>query len=117
MKRILETKPIYPKNLDKDTTRLIQKLLRKDPHKRLGSKRDAEELKESPFFKELDFDALSKKHIRAPIIPQEKTPGCCCGYLCPREIVLSEPEYRPNYNLVEKELENFHRPALLQEID
>ncbi|OCT61460.1 hypothetical protein XELAEV_18047485mg [Xenopus laevis] len=90
-KRIKENEPNYPKNLDEDATSIIQNLLRKNPQERLGSKCDAEELKESSFFKELDFDALSKKQIKAPIIPQEKTPGCCCGFLCcQRQIVLSE---------------------------
>lgn len=37
---------------------LIKKLLQKDPSKRLGSSRGAEEIKEHPFFKHINWDKM-----------------------------------------------------------
>ena len=42
-------------------TDLISKLLAKDPSKRLGSQRGAEEIKEHPFFADIDWDKMMKK--------------------------------------------------------
>eukprot|EP00826_Nyctotherus_ovalis_P007527 TRINITY_DN1189_c0_g1_i18.p1 TRINITY_DN1189_c0_g1~~TRINITY_DN1189_c0_g1_i18.p1 ORF type:complete len:539 (+),score=134.93 TRINITY_DN1189_c0_g1_i18:73-1689(+) len=42
---------------------LITELLVKDPSKRLGAEGDMEEIKEHPFFKQIDFDKLQLKEI------------------------------------------------------
>lgn len=48
----------------------ISKLLIKEPRKRLGGgSEDAAELKRHSFFKNLDWNALSKKKIAAPFKP------------------------------------------------
>ena len=48
---------------------LISKLLEKDPSKRLGSLRDAEEIKEHPFFDDVDWDRMMKKRMPTPYKP------------------------------------------------
>lgn len=50
-------------------TDLISKLLAKDPSKRLGSQRGAEEIKEHPFFADIDWDKMMKKQIPTPYKP------------------------------------------------
>lgn len=54
------------------TTRYIfqlAQLLNRNPKHRLGAQRDALDLKEHPFFKDIDFEALSKKQVTPPFKP------------------------------------------------
>jgi len=44
-------------------------LLNRNPKHRLGAKRDAAELKEHPFFKDIDWSLLSRKEITPPFKP------------------------------------------------
>ena len=44
-------------------------LLNRNPRHRLGAQRDAAELKEHPFFKSIDWDALAKKQVTPPFKP------------------------------------------------
>ncbi len=44
-------------------------LLNRNPKHRLGAKRDAQELKEHPFFDGIDWDALARKEITPPFKP------------------------------------------------
>lgn len=46
-----------------------QQLLNRNPKHRLGSQRDAAELKEHPFFKMIDWDALARKQVTPPFKP------------------------------------------------
>lgn len=49
--------------------------MEKDNEKRLGSgPRDAEEIKEHPFFQDVNWDKLLKREIRPPFVPQLKSP-------------------------------------------
>lgn len=50
------------------------KLLEKTPCKRLGFKRDAEELKKHKFFSVIDWNKLKKKTYSAPITPELQNP-------------------------------------------
>jgi serine/threonine protein kinase len=49
---------------------LIEKLLDKDPKTRIGSKNDADEIVNHPWFKGFDWDGLMAKTIVAPFIPE-----------------------------------------------
>lgn len=49
-------------------TRVVQ-LLNRNPKHRLGADRDAEELKEHPFFASIDWKALSMKQVTPPFKP------------------------------------------------
>jgi serine/threonine protein kinase len=48
---------------DGDASDLIMKLLRKDPKERLGSEKDALEIKKHAFFHDIDWEELEKKKI------------------------------------------------------
>jgi serine/threonine protein kinase len=51
---------------------ILQSLLQKDRHKRLGAKRDFEEIKESEFFSSINWDKLLKREIKPTFIPKIK---------------------------------------------
>lgn len=53
----------YKSALSEEAKSLIKELLVKDPSKRLGARGGMEEIKEHPFFKQVDFDKLEKKEI------------------------------------------------------
>ncbi|XP_066466619.1 serine/threonine-protein kinase N3 [Tiliqua scincoides] len=60
----------YPQFLSSETISIIRKLLRKCPDRRLGAGAgDAEEIKNQPFFKEIDWDALFARTVKPPFVP------------------------------------------------
>ncbi|KAH0586078.1 hypothetical protein H2248_007351 [Termitomyces sp. 'cryptogamus'] len=67
---ILEDEPLYPITMPRDAVSILQKLLTRDPARRLGSnKEDAEEIKRQPFFKDVNFDDVLHKRIPPPYFP------------------------------------------------
>ncbi|KAI0051126.1 hypothetical protein FA95DRAFT_1535253 [Auriscalpium vulgare] len=67
---ILEDEPLYPITMPRDAVAILQKLLTRDPARRLGSgKADAEEIKRTPFFKDTNFDDVLHKRIPPPYFP------------------------------------------------
>ena len=62
----------FPKriNLSDSAKDIIQKLLEKNPKKRLGYHKGIEEIKTHPFFAKIDFNAIEQKKIKAPFIPE-----------------------------------------------
>ncbi|KIY46572.1 hypothetical protein FISHEDRAFT_66415 [Fistulina hepatica ATCC 64428] len=67
---ILEDEPLYPITMPRDAVSVLQKLLERDPTRRLGSgKEDAEEIKRQPFFKDVNFDDVMNKRIPPPYFP------------------------------------------------
>ena len=48
---------------------LITKLLDKNPKTRIGSKNDADEIVNHPWFKNFDWQKLMKKELQAPFVP------------------------------------------------
>ncbi|THH03865.1 hypothetical protein EW145_g5951 [Phellinidium pouzarii] len=70
---ILEDEPLYPITMPRDAVSILQKLLTRDPNRRLGSgKVDAEEIKGHPFFKDVDWDAVLNKQYPSPYCPTIK---------------------------------------------
>ncbi|KAF8073610.1 protein kinase C1 [Lyophyllum atratum] len=70
---ILEDEPLYPITMPRDAVSILQKLLTRDPARRLGSsKEDAEEIKRQPFFKDVSFDDVLNKRIPPPYFPTIK---------------------------------------------
>ncbi|KAG6868630.1 hypothetical protein C0993_000220 [Termitomyces sp. T159_Od127] len=70
---ILEDEPLYPITMPRDAVSILQKLLTRDPSRRLGStKEDAEEIKRQPFFKDVNFDDVLHKRIPPPYFPTIK---------------------------------------------
>ena len=55
-----------------DQKNFISSLLHKDPLKRLG-RTGPQEIMQHPWFKNLDFNKLIKKEIKAPYMPECKT--------------------------------------------
>jgi len=67
---ILEDEPLYPITMPKDAVSILQKLLTRDPTRRLGSgNTDAEEIKRHPFFKDVSWDDVLHKRIPPPYFP------------------------------------------------
>ncbi|KAJ1035239.1 hypothetical protein NDA18_000835 [Ustilago nuda] len=52
-----------------DGKQFVKGLLNRNPRHRLGAQRDAQDLKEHPFFNDIDFDALAKKQLTPPFMP------------------------------------------------
>ncbi|CCO29181.1 classical protein kinase C [Rhizoctonia solani AG-1 IB] len=67
---ILEDEPLYPITMPRDAVSILQRLLTRDPNKRLGSgPTDAEEIKAHPFFNTVNFDDVLGKRIPPPYYP------------------------------------------------
>jgi cGMP-dependent protein kinase len=65
----------YPKHFSKEAVNLIQKLLHPKATKRLGVlKGGATLIKEHPWFRGFDWDALYNRKLKAPIIPKISSP-------------------------------------------
>ena len=67
--RRIEKAPIfYPRNLSPDVRSVLGKLLRRDPHQRLGAGQDGfAEIKQHEWFKNIDWDALLQKSTQSPL--------------------------------------------------
>uniref|UniRef100_A0A5F9DES2 Ribosomal protein S6 kinase n=1 Tax=Oryctolagus cuniculus TaxID=9986 RepID=A0A5F9DES2_RABIT len=69
-RRILKSEPPYPQEMSALAKDLLQRLLMKDPEKRLGcGPRDADEIKEHLFFQKINWDDLAAKKVPAPFKP------------------------------------------------
>ncbi|QRW06533.1 Serine/threonine-protein kinase [Ceratobasidium sp. AG-Ba] len=67
---ILEDEPLYPITMPRDAVSILQRLLTRDPSRRLGSgPTDAEEIKAHPFFNQVNFDDVLNKRIPPPYYP------------------------------------------------
>ena len=67
---IFPDKKKYKIDYSDDFVDIVLKLLSKDKKERLGSKGDIEEILEHPYFASLDLDALVKKEIKPPYLPE-----------------------------------------------
>ncbi|KIR30282.1 AGC/PKC protein kinase [Cryptococcus deuterogattii 99/473] len=67
---ILEDEPLYPITMPRDAVSLLQRLLTRDPIRRLGAgEGDAEEIKQHLFFRDVNFDDVYHKRIPPPYFP------------------------------------------------
>ena len=61
----------FPPEMDKTDIDLIRKLLTVDPKKRIGyGSNDANDIKNHPYFKDVDWEKYKRKEIKPPFIPQ-----------------------------------------------
>ncbi|EPY49778.1 AGC/AKT protein kinase Gad8 [Schizosaccharomyces cryophilus OY26] len=67
-RKILQDTLRFPDNIDKDGRNLLCGLLTRSPEKRLGS-RGAQEIKNHPFFADIDWKKLCAKKIQPPFKP------------------------------------------------
>ncbi|XP_037756761.1 ribosomal protein S6 kinase alpha-5 isoform X3 [Chelonia mydas] len=69
-RRILKSEPPYPQEMSALAKDVIQRLLVKDPKKRLGcGPGGAGEIRQHPFFQKINWDDLAAKKIPAPFKP------------------------------------------------
>ena len=66
--RDMPTKSYFSDELDD----LLQRLTHKLPKQRLGNKSGASEIKNHPFFRNVDWDAVIQKRTKPPIIPANR---------------------------------------------
>mmetsp|Transcript_5320 Transcript_5320/g.5276 ORF Transcript_5320/g.5276 Transcript_5320/m.5276 type:complete len:510 (+) Transcript_5320:194-1723(+) len=59
-----------PTSLSPDAKSLMKGLLQREPSKRLGSRRDAEEIKEHHFFYGINWDSVMRRELRPPRPPK-----------------------------------------------
>ncbi|KAJ3841543.1 kinase-like protein [Lentinula raphanica] len=60
----------FPKGvINEDGKQFVKGLLNRNPKNRLGANRDAQDLKEHPFFKTIDFNLLAQKKVTPPFKP------------------------------------------------
>ncbi|EGG07050.1 uncharacterized protein MELLADRAFT_85936 [Melampsora larici-populina 98AG31] len=72
---ILEDEPLYPIHMPRDSVSILQKLLTRDPLRRLGGgPTDAEEIKAHPFFRETVWEDVYRKRVPAPYFPTVNGP-------------------------------------------
>ena len=69
---IQNNKLVVPSGLSESGKELMKKLLKKEPGKRIGSERDAEEIKEHEFFRGIDWDLAFNRRL-VPPIPAHQT--------------------------------------------
>lgn len=71
--RILK-QPLTISSLASSSSReILQSLLQKDRHKRLGARRDFEEIKEHEFFSTINWDKLLRREIKPTFVPKIKS--------------------------------------------
>ena len=57
-----------PEYISNEAAELLQRLLERDPNKRLGGgNRDAQEIKDHPYFKDVNWDDIYNKKLKPPI--------------------------------------------------
>ncbi|KAF7729151.1 Serine/threonine kinase [Apophysomyces ossiformis] len=72
---ILEDEILYPINMSRDSVSICQRLLTRDPSRRLGGgEADAGEVKAHPFFRGVNWDDMLAKRVPPPFYPSSKGP-------------------------------------------
>uniref|UniRef100_A0A8C0WXZ4 non-specific serine/threonine protein kinase n=1 Tax=Castor canadensis TaxID=51338 RepID=A0A8C0WXZ4_CASCN len=94
-RRILKCSPPFPPRIGPVAQDLLQRLLCKDPKKRLGAgPHGAQEVKSHPFFQGLDWAALAARKIPAPFRPQIRSELDVGNFA--EEFTRLEPVYSPS---------------------
>ncbi|KAI9478624.1 MAG: camp-dependent protein kinase 8 [Benjaminiella poitrasii] len=74
--KIVACDPVYPDYFSGQVVDLLRHLLTPDLSSRYGNlKRGYLDITEHPWFSSIDFDALSKRQVKAPYIPEVKSEG------------------------------------------
>ncbi|XP_053576071.1 ribosomal protein S6 kinase alpha-5 [Bombina bombina] len=67
-RRILKMDPTIPSSLSLEAQDLLKRLLRKDPKRRLGGE-GASQIKDHPFYRTIDWEALTLRKVSPPFRP------------------------------------------------
>jgi len=59
-----------PSSASPNARQILKDLLSKDKEKRLGSQKDVQDLKDHPFFYQIDWDKLLKREVKPPFVPR-----------------------------------------------
>ncbi|KAL9616630.1 MAG: hypothetical protein Q9160_008513 [Pyrenula sp. 1 TL-2023] len=71
---ILADEPLYPIHMPRNSVSILQKLLTREPELRLGSgPTDAQEIMSHAFFRDVNWEDVYQKRIKAPFQPQIKS--------------------------------------------
>ena len=74
--KIVKEEFCFPNDLSKTAKSLISHLLKKDLTKRYGNLQNASfDIKIHPFYDMIDWNALYRKEIKAPYVPDLESPG------------------------------------------
>ena len=85
--RILSGPVPYPKSLSALAKSLLSQLLVRDPTLRLGSRRDAADVSSHDFFSRLQWEALEKRTLEAPWLPELTSAEDRAYFLdCPQDL-------------------------------
>jgi len=68
--QIVTEKTRFPRHVSQEARDIISRLLDKNPDRRLGSSKDADEVMEHPFFSEINWTDLGRKRITPPFKPE-----------------------------------------------
>ncbi|XP_068624300.1 ribosomal protein S6 kinase alpha-5-like isoform X2 [Battus philenor] len=80
-RRIVRCSYPVPNDVSPEVQDFIKKLLVKDPRRRLGGgDGDAEELKNHPFFQDLDWEAVARREVPAPFVPVLSHAADTCNF-------------------------------------
>ncbi|XP_060745585.1 protein kinase C theta type isoform X1 [Tachysurus vachellii] len=69
--------PCYPRWLTRDARDILIKLFVREPERRLGVKGN---IRQHPFFRDTDWNALEKRQIEPPFKPTVKSPSDCSNF-------------------------------------
>ncbi len=85
--KILAGRVHFPSHFNKDAKDLVRKLLAQDRTKRLGNlKGGAQDVKDHPYFSDIDWEALLEKKVRPPIGVKTKGEGDASNFEAYEEI-------------------------------
>ncbi|QPG73635.1 hypothetical protein FOA43_000947 [Brettanomyces nanus] len=72
---ILTDEPLYPINMAKEAVDILQRLLTRDPTKRLGAgTHDAEDIMKHPYFANINWDEIYRRQMIPPYVPEIRDP-------------------------------------------
>jgi serine/threonine protein kinase len=80
-RKILRDEVEFPSTVDPVAVNLISGLLIKDKTIRIGGNKGVEEIMGHPFFKGMNWEKLSRKEVRPPILPVVKFSGDTSNFL------------------------------------
>ncbi|KAI4874652.1 hypothetical protein NFI96_031142 [Prochilodus magdalenae] len=69
--------PCYPRWLTRDARDILIKLFVREPERRLGVKGN---IRQHPFFRDTDWNALEKRQVEPPFRPTVKSPSDCSNF-------------------------------------